>query len=116
YIDQWYEMTSGRHQLMAALSGPLSVISGHMQCKTPCPLYPRKGYVRCKTVCPLWAKSGHLQRKTTCALPLKADIRPSRGRRHIRKRARAFFPSLAASAMLSKKTDEHSTGTALQGQ
>jgi hypothetical protein len=50
------------------------------------------------------------------ALPVKADIPAQSRRRHIRKRARAFFPSLAASAMLSKKTDEHSTGTALQGQ
>ena len=35
---------------------------------------------------------------------------------HARKRARARFPSLAASAMLSKKMAERSTGTVLQGQ
>ena len=35
--------------------------------------------------------------------------------RHARKRSRAFFPSLAASVMLSKKTGERSTGTALHG-
>jgi hypothetical protein len=35
---------------------------------------------------------------------------------HARKRARAFFPSLAASAMLSKKIEDRSTGTVLQGQ
>ena len=34
---------------------------------------------------------------------------------HARKRSRAFFPSLAASVMLSKKTGERSTGTALHG-
>jgi hypothetical protein len=32
------------------------------------------------------------------------------------KRARAFFPSLAASAMLSKKTDERSIGAEQQAR
>ena len=70
------------------------------------------------------------------ALPLKADIRSgtlamaakakeqrgveclqrSQAARLARKCPRAFFPSLAASAMLSKNTGERSTGADLPAQ
>ena len=41
-----------------SLRCPLWVKSGHVQCKRPCPLYPRKRTLQC--VCPLCANSGHV--------------------------------------------------------
>src|SRR5215471_561315 len=47
---------------------PLWVKSGHVRCKKPCPLYPRKRHQMRQMECLLWAISGHLQCNRPCPL------------------------------------------------
>src|SRR5262245_23366658 len=83
------DKASYRLRLAHADRCPLWVISGHVQHKTPCPLYPeqrprkrtpanghvrftpKSGHVQCSSSCLLWAKSGHLR--------LAETERPPRG-------------------------------------
>src|SRR5262245_56535069 len=53
------------HPLEGATKGPLLVKSRHMQCKTACPLYPRKRQQMRHMECPLRAKSGLMHCRRT---------------------------------------------------